>query len=142
VARSGIRKGAVVLAGVHPASGATVGGLCPERAQQENPTMTLRIYTDSLDTIRALRPTLNKIAQDDADLARQMRRALTSIPLNIAEGEGRKNGHARVRFQTAMGSANEVRACLEVADAFGYIEVDPKHIDALDKIARTLNRLH
>jgi hypothetical protein len=27
-----------------------------------------------------------------------------------------------VRFQTAMGSANEVRACIETADALGYLE--------------------
>jgi len=117
-------------------------GLCPERAQQGEATTTLRIYTDTLTTIRALRPVIAKISQSDSDLARQMRRALTSIPLNIAEGEGRKNGLARVRFQTAMGSANEVRACLEVADALGYVELDAGLVDALDRIARTLNRLH
>ena len=91
--------------------------------------------------IRELRATLHAIAQHDADLARQMRRALASIPLNIAEGEGRKNGNARVRFQTAMGSANEVRACIETADALGYVTADAKQIDTLDRIARTLNRL-
>ncbi len=104
--------------------------------------MTLRIYTDSLQMIRDMRGTLNAIQQHDADLARQMRRALTSIPLNIAEGEGQKNGNARARFRTAMGSANEVRACLETADALGYVDADAKLIDTLDRIARTLNRLH
>jgi four helix bundle protein len=104
--------------------------------------MALRIYVDSVQLIRQLRPTLIKIDQHDRDLARQMRRALASIPLNIAEGEGRKNGHARVRFQTAMGSANEVRACIEVAEALGYLELDPAMVDTLDRIARTLNRLH
>jgi len=104
--------------------------------------MALRIYVDSVQLIRQLRPTLIKIDQHDRDLARQMRRALASIPLNIAEGEGRKNGHARVRFQTAMGSANEVRACIEVAEALGYVDADAALIDVLDRIARTLNRLH
>ena len=104
--------------------------------------MALRIYVDSVQLIRQLRPTLIKIDQHDRDLARQMRRALASIPLNIAEGEGRKNGHARVRFQTAMGSANEVRACIEVAEALGYVDADAVLIDVLDRIARTLNRLH
>ena len=46
-----------------------------------------------------------------------------------------------MRFQTAMGSANEVRACVEVADALGYITADAKLVDMLDKTARTLNRL-
>jgi four helix bundle protein len=104
--------------------------------------MALRIYVESIQLVRQLKPSLIKIAQHDADLARQMRRALTSIPLNIAEGEGRKNGNARVRFQTAMGSANEVRACIEVAEALGYVDADATLVDALDKVARTLNRLH
>ncbi len=37
-----------------------------------------------------------------------------------------------------MGSANEVRACLEIAEALGYIESHAKERDALDRIARTL----
>jgi len=103
--------------------------------------MALRIYGEALQLIRRLRGTVAKIAQHDADLARQMRKALTSIPLNIAEGEGRKNGNQRVRFETAMGSANEVRACIETAEAWDYIDADASVIDMLDRIARTLNRL-
>ncbi len=103
--------------------------------------MALDIYGHSLRLIRDMRTTLIGIAKHDLDLARQARRALTSIPLNIAEGEGRTNGNARMRFETAMGSANEVRACIETADALGYIDVDAKQVDALDRIARTLNRL-
>ena len=89
-----------------------------------------------------MRDVVTKIAQSDADLGKQLRRALTSIPLNIAEGEWRRNGNARARFETAMGSANEVRACIETADALGYIAADAQMIDTLDRIARTLNRLH
>ena len=104
--------------------------------------MALRIYSEALQLVRSAVPVLNRITQHDGDLARQMRRALTSIPLDIAEGEGRKNGHARLRFQTAMGSANEVRACVEVAEALGYVDAQPALVDALDRVARTSNRLH
>ena len=103
--------------------------------------MALEIYGYSLRLVRDMRGALQSIAKHDSDLARQARRALTSIPLNIAEGEGRTNGNARMRFETAMGSANEVRACLETADALGYIEADATHVDRLDRIARTLNKL-
>ena len=103
--------------------------------------MALKIYQDALMVTKQLQPVLEKIAMCDGDLHRQMRRALTSIPLNIAEGEWRRNGNARMRFETAMGSANEVPACLETAGAHGYVEADAKDIDALDKIARTLHRL-
>ena len=103
--------------------------------------IALEIYKHSLQLIHDIHKILTTIAKHNTDLARQTRKALTSIPLNIAEGEGRKNGNARMRFETAMGSANEVRACLETADALGYIETDAKQIDTLDRIARTLNRL-
>ena len=114
----------------------------PPNGQNGTDNVALQIYTDSLQMIRDMRATLDAIAKHDADLARQTRRALTSITLNIAEGEGRKNGNARMRFQTAMGSANEVRACIETADALGYIAADARMLDTLDRIARTLNRLH
>jgi hypothetical protein len=39
------------------------------------------------------------------------------------------------------GSANEVHTCLRTADALGYIEVDGKHLDTLNRIARTLHKL-
>ena len=40
-----------------------------------------------------------------------------------------------------MGSANEVRAILETADAMGYVVSDAQQMDALDRIARTLHKL-
>ena len=103
--------------------------------------MTLRIYTDALQLTREMRDVVTKIAQHDADLGKQLRRALTSVPLNIAEGEWRRNGNARARFETAMGSANEVRAILETANAMGYVSADARQVDALDRIARTLHKL-
>ena len=103
--------------------------------------MPLRIYGESVQLVRELRGAVEKVTQHDPDLGRQMRRALTSIPLNIAEGEWKRGGNARVRFETAMGSANEVRACFETADANGYVSASATHVDALDRIARTLHRL-
>jgi hypothetical protein len=46
-----------------------------------------------------------------------------------------------MRMQTAMGSADEVRACLEMSEALGYIEEEPALVDAFDKVARTLFKL-
>ena len=103
--------------------------------------MTLKIGDDSIQLIRELRPTLAKILKRDRNLEDQLRRALTSVALNIAEGEWRRNGNARARFDTAMGSANEAARCLRTADALGYIELDAKQLDTLDRIARTLNKL-
>lgn len=103
---------------------------------------SLEIYSDVIQLIRALRPTVESIGRHDNDLGRQMRRALTSIPLNIAEGAKLNDGNGRARFLTAMGSSNEVAAILETSEALGYVDgVGPGLLDELDRIARTLNRL-
>jgi len=55
----------------------------------------------------------------------QLDRASTSIPLNIAEGNGKFTARDRCRFlDIARGSALECSACLDVAVARGLIEED------------------
>jgi four helix bundle protein len=103
--------------------------------------MGLRIYDDVIALTRTMRPVLATVARHDADLARQTRRALTSIALNLAEGQYQRAGHARMRYQTAMGSADEVRACLEVSAALGYAGEELELVDAFDRVARTLFNL-
>ena len=103
--------------------------------------MALMIYTDVLQLARDMRGVLNSIGKQDPDLARQTRRALTSIALNTAEGDYQRAGNQRLRFQIAMGSADEVRACLEISTALDYIADQPELIDAFDRVARTLFNL-
>ena len=78
----------------------------------------------ALQLVRVLAPVLEKIRKRDADLARQGRKALSSIPMNVAEGNrrlGRDRGHS---FSIAAGSAAELRIVLLTAEAFGYITLD------------------
>ncbi len=82
----------------------------------------LRIYESTLRVVRWLKGPLSGIEKHDADLARQLRRASASIALNIAEGSGSRGGVRRARYLTALGSARETLACLDVAEAFGYVE--------------------
>ena len=103
--------------------------------------MVLRIYDDVIELTRTMRPLLATVSKHDADLARQTRRALTSIALNVAEGNYQRAGNQRLRFQTAMGSADEVRACLEISAALDYIADQPALVDAFDRVARTLFNL-
>lgn len=101
----------------------------------------LRIQSFALDTIGALAPVVRVVAGKDPDLARQMRRAASSIVLNLAEGQAALDGNSRLRFRSALGSTLETRAALELAAAWGYVERDAVMLDALERIVATLRRL-
>ena len=99
----------------------------------------LRIYTTVIEVLRALRPVVAQIETRDRDLARQLRRAASSIALNVSEGSGSRGGTRRERYQNALGSARETGACWDVAIAFGYIdEVEAGVLSALDHVRATL----
>src|SRR5262245_29438680 len=74
----------------------------------------------ALQTIELARPLVVTIERRDRDLASQVRRALSSVVLNLAEGFGSTGGNARLRFATARGSLCEALAGLRVAVAWGY----------------------
>ena len=84
--------------------------------------MPFDLLTVALSLPRLLRRPLEKIARRDPDLARQCRRALTSIPLNVAEGSYRTGRDRAHSYRIALGSAAEVTAGLEVAAGFGYVD--------------------
>jgi four helix bundle protein len=104
--------------------------------------MALRIYGVTIGLLRELRPVMERINAKDANLGDQIRRAATSVPLNLHEGAYSQGRNERARWHTALGSAAEVRACLDVAEALGYVEkIDDRLKDTLDQIIATLHRL-
>ena len=99
----------------------------------------LRIYDVEVEFLGDLKGLVESVARHDRSLADQARRAGASIALNTAEGSGARGGNRRVRYETALGSAREVRACLHVARAYGYLDVLPaRAMDRLDHIIATL----
>jgi four helix bundle protein len=74
----------------------------------------------SIELIEALRPLVQRIKRADRSLAEQLRRAASSVSLNIAEGNYSDPGNRKARLFTAAGSASETRAALRVAVAWGY----------------------
>ena len=99
----------------------------------------LRIYEVALDVARDAAAAARVIGLQDADLARQLRRAAASVPLNLAEGAGVLGGHRRQRYMTALGSARETMACFDVAVAMDYLApLGFESRDRLDKVIATL----
>jgi four helix bundle protein len=99
----------------------------------------LRIYDDMLEVLRALRGAIAAIEKRDADLARQLRRAASSVVLNLAEGGGSFGRVRTARYRTALGSARETLACLRVGEALGYVEAVPTSVmRQFDRVIGTL----
>ncbi|MBT8453236.1 MAG: four helix bundle protein [Deltaproteobacteria bacterium] len=84
--------------------------------------LKMNVYDRARNVVRELAPLVHTIREHDKSLAEQLKRAAQSVVLNIAEGRGNDAGNARARFSTACGSAKEVRAALNVASDWGYIE--------------------
>ena len=102
----------------------------------------LRIHDVMLDAITTMLPTVRAIERHDGDLASQLRRAASSVVLNLAEGSGSFGRVRTQRYRTALGSARETMACLLVAERFGYVEPVPAELVAvMNRVVGTLVRV-
>ena len=102
----------------------------------------LHIQSVMLSILSDVRPILLQIGRHDRSLEDQMRRAAASVALNIAEGCSLRGKSRALRYSTALGSARETLACLQVAQALGYVDaLDASVLDRLDRVAATLFNL-
>src|SRR6185503_20644743 len=99
--------------------------------------MGMQVHEMDLSVVDLLAPIMPFIQRRDPSLASQLRRAASSIALNIAESEYSDPGNRRARLFTAAGSANESRTALKVAIAWGYIRSD-RATDVLERMDRVV----
>jgi four helix bundle protein len=99
-------------------------------------------YEVSLEVIRSLRTIVPQIERHDRDLADQIKRAASSVALNLAEGQRLTKGNKPKHYAIAHGSANEVRAAVETAIAWGWIDGAEKQLAAIDRLLALLWRLN
>jgi len=95
----------------------------------------LRIYPIALQLAADAARAADAIARKDPDLARQLRRASVSVPLNLAEGSQSRGRNRNARYSDALGSALETQACYDVAVAVAYV-TEPG-----DEVRQRLNRV-
>ena len=110
---------------------------------RRSPSSSFQVLQVAIQAVAVMRPVVARIRQRDRDLGEQIRRAASSVALNVAEGN-RSEGSIRLsRFSTAASSNAEVRAALQVAVAWGYVEArqieDVEQL--LDRVAAMLHRL-
>ena len=87
----------------------------------------LRIYQCSYELALEIHKITAKFpVQERRELGSQLRRAATSVPINIAEGYGRKRSPEDFKhfLVIALGSNNEVHVILDLVRDLGYLRED------------------
>ena len=98
-------------------------------------------YDVAKQLITQLRGIVAVILKTDADLADQLRRAATSVLLNLAEGQKSSNGNKLRHYKIAQDSAQEVAGALDAAEAWGIIVAAPEDRALLDRLLALLWKL-
>lgn len=83
----------------------------------------LRVYQEAKLLVREVYTLLDKFPKYETyALSDQLRRAVASVPSNIAEGSGRVSSKEKVRFiEIAYGSLTETLCQLDIAHDLSYI---------------------
>jgi len=104
----------------------------------------LKSYEFTLEIAKKVPDMLKCLPIGSAYLADQLKRAVSSILLNQAEGNGRRSFKERRRFfDIAIGSATESAAIFDIIYAYGYINkiVYQEIKDKLEQVVRILYKL-
>lgn len=92
-------------------------------------------------TLRLYKLTEGFPEHEQNNLTSQIRRASTSVPLNIAEGTSRFTKKSYLQFlQYAYGSLKELQVLLDLSKDLNYIQKEPyaEVNEELDKLSRKL----
>jgi four helix bundle protein len=100
----------------------------------------LDVYRCAIDFLAMAAPLSEHVPKGYAALGDQLRRASTSIPLNLAEGTGKFDKDARRFYAIARGSALECAAIIDTFKVLGFInaEVYDKAQTLLDRVVAML----
>ena len=104
----------------------------------------LDVYRCSLEFLSLCPSLLDAAPRGNGALADQLRRAAMSIPLNIAEAEGRIGDADKARiYSIARGSAMECAAILEALMTLKVVDepVCRKGMELLERVVSMLTRM-
>ena len=102
-------------------------------------------YNRSMDLVEEIYRLTRKLPEDEKfGLCSQMRRAVTSIPLNIEEGQARNTDKEFANFLfIARGSKSEVKAQLAICGRLGFLtkQGTEKAGQMLEEVGKLINGL-
>jgi len=106
----------------------------------------LKVYTRSYEIAKEMYFSVKKFPREEQfGLISQIKRAATSIPLNIAEGYGKKASEKEFKrfLLMALGSCNEMNVLLDFSKDFGYLEaaIYERYSNEYNEIGKMLNVL-
>lgn len=86
----------------------------------------LEAYKESKKLVKQVYALLKKFPKEETyALCDQLRRAVISVPSNIAEGSGRTSAKDQAHFlEMAFGSIMEVDCQMDIAQDLGYVSLD------------------
>lgn len=86
----------------------------------------LNVYVKSKELVKQIYSILKKFPKEETyALCDQLRRAVISVPSNIAEGSGRTSAKDQAHFlEMAFGSLMEVDCQMDIAHDLGYVSSD------------------
>lgn len=100
----------------------------------------LDVWNVSVDFVVQVYEVTKNFPKDELyGLTNQIRRAVVSIPSNIAEGAGRNSRKEFVQFlHIALGSLAEVETQLVIAERLGYLKDVGKFFERVQAIRKML----
>ena len=103
----------------------------------------LKVWQESMNLAKAIYPILRDFPEEERfGICDQIRRAVVSIPSNIAEGAGRESSLEYARFLAiARGSLHELSTQLELSVNLGYMKKQPGLFRKTEMIGRMLTAL-
>jgi four helix bundle protein len=100
----------------------------------------LDVWKKSLDLVEDLYKCTKEFPKEEMySLTSQVRRAVISIPSNIAEGAARNSKKEFIQFlHIALGSVAELETQLIISSRLGYLKEPAEYQNRLDEIKRML----
>lgn len=103
----------------------------------------LKIWQLSIALIKKIYIYADKLPKsEEYNIKSQLKRAVVSVALNIAEGKGRKTGKDFAHFlNISSASLSEVEGILLICQELGFFEIDKEimfEIETLDKMINSL----